>query len=273
MFFLLLLLTPIFCPLSVVGPIFLDIISFVRRARSESRYDRPKGFDEIEKLAKPGAERIPLHFLAACREAEVPDRYICLLAHLLLANTWPSDVDESSRASKAREVARYLVTVLLQSTIHIDLILFSIDDIPHADELSWTVIELIWQYNCNVMLLLASRPVKGTDMNISPVFWDHLFAQRAKEGNFHFLELKALTRDNLEQLVKKYAMENMTSSLSNDAMSAIAKDVFVQSGGMPQLATQLLDRKFSNLSGSRNSSQSPKPNGAKKVSLFAIICV
>jgi Holliday junction resolvasome RuvABC ATP-dependent DNA helicase subunit len=111
------------------------------------------------------------------------------------------------------------------------------------------------------MFLLASRPVAATDMSISPLFWERLFDQGVKEGNVLSLELSAMTKENLEQLVKKYAVQK-ESALSNHALSTIAKDTFVQSGGMPQLAAQLLDRKFFDTS----EESSLRPKVPKKVS-------
>lgn len=246
----------------MLGPLCLDILAFVRRGKNESKYDQPKGFDEIAKLARPGAEQAPFRILGACRDADVPDYYIRLICRLLLTNTWPPEADDATRDAETREVARYIVSFLLQSTIHLDLILLAIDDIPHSDEISWAVVEFVYRYGCNFMFLLASRPITGEDMNIDVNFWEQLFTCDIKEGNMIHIELEALTQTELELLVQEHAKKNSAEI----AAGRVAKEVFVQSGGMPQLASEILDRKFSAMSG-QNKKCSPKPNTAKKVSL------
>lgn len=246
---------------SVVGPLFLDILAFVRRDRDETKYKQPDGFDELAKLAKAGSENAPFQVLGACRDAEVPDMYIRTICHLLMAKSWPTEVDEDTRDSQITEVGRYLVTILLQSTIHLDFVALGIDDIPHADRLSWKVIELLHQYSCNFLLLMGSRPVVGADMNVDLRFWQQLNAKGEQEGNFLHIKLSALTKDDLENFVKKYSTRKKWDESVD--LDPIVKEVFVHSGGVPQLAAQILERKSARYTDKK---RSPKPNGARKVS-------
>eukprot|EP00797_Seminavis_robusta_P022824 Sro368_g127930.2 (2147) ;mRNA; r:15598-22595 len=252
-----------FQPLSVVGPLCLDILAFVRRDKDESRYKKPDGFNAIAALAKPGSEHSPFQILGACRDAEIPDTYIRPICSLLLNHSWPTEVGDCERDAQISEVARYIVTLLLQSTIHLDLVVWAVDDIPHADRGSWKVLELLHQYSCNFLLLMASRPVAGTDMNVDIQFWERLQDQGENDGSFAHLELRAMTRDDLDLLVRKFASSKGWDA--NVDFATITKEVFVQSGGVPHLAAQILERKSSRITGKGDSgSRSPKLNGNKK---------
>lgn len=249
----------------MVGPLCLDILAFVRRERNENMYKKPDGFDAIAKLAKVGSEHSPFQILGACRDAEVPDVYIRAICHLLLTQSWPTQVEDSARESQITEVARYIVTILLQSTIHLDFIALAVDDIPHADPLSWKVIELLHQYSCNFLLLMGSRPVVGADMNVDLLFWQQLNDEWKKEGSFLPLKLSAMTKTDLDLFVRKYAS---SKGWSDDLdLAAIAKDVFVHSGGVPQLAAQILERKSAKINGrSESPKRGTRRNGSKNVS-------
>jgi len=272
-------------PDSVAGPLCLDILAFVRRNNRESDYKKPEGFAEIAKLAKPGSEKAPLQILGACRDAEVPDAHICTICHLLLTHSWPTQSDESNRDAQTNEVARCLVTVLLQSTIHLDLIGWAVDDIPHADQLSWKVFELLHQYSCNFMVLMASRPVAGTDMNVDLQFWEQLHKEGKRDDVFLFLELKGMTKDEINLMVKRFAFTKEWHSSVD--LAATTKDVFVQSGkweirrlialfffcvlkflflqgGVPELAAQILERQSAKITGS-GTSDPHSPKGKSKV--------
>lgn len=258
-----LLNVPVFC--SVVGPLCLDILAFVRRERDESQYKKPDGFMEVAKLAKPGSEHSPFQVLGACRDADVPDVYIRAICHLLLTQSWPTQVDETARDGQLVEVARYIATILLQSTIHLDIIALAVDDIPHADRLSWKVIELLHQYSCNFLFLMGSRPVVGADMNVDLQFWQQLKGQGQTDGSFLHLELKAMTQEDLKLFVNKYA-SNKAWDRSLD-LAAIAKEVFVHSGGVPQLAAQILERKSARFMPKAGSPKGrPKRNNSNGVS-------
>ena len=218
---------------------------------------------DIAKLAKPGSEHSPYQILGACRDAEVPDVYIRAICHLLLTQSWPTQVDETARDGQLVEVGRYIVTILLQSTIHLDFIALAIDDIPHADRLSWVVIELLQQYSCNFLLLMGSRPVVGADMNVDLQFWQQLKSEGQKNGSFLHLELKAMTKEDLKLFVNKYAATKGWGQGFD--LDAIAKEVFVHSGGVPQLAAQILARKSSRCGSPKTR---PKRNGSNGVSCF-----
>ena len=255
---------------SVVGPLFLDMLAFVRRAKSEDSYRKPSGFNEIAMLAKAGSEKAPLQVLGACRDAEVPESYIRSICSLLIARSWPSEADEASREVQMKEVARYMVTILLQSTIHLDFVVWAVDDIPHADRLSWKVLELLQQYSCNFMLLMGSRPVVGSDMNVDLQFWEHLHGEGRQDGTFLPLELKAMTKDDLGLLVKRYAAKDDWHASTE--LSTVTKEVFVQSGGVPNLAAQILDKKSSRITGKSELKPRKSPVN-NKVSLYAVFLV
>ena len=238
------------------------MLAFVRRTNSEDSYKKPSGFDEIARLAPAGSEKAPLHVLGACIDAEVPDAYILSICSLLIARTWPMKDTEASQEEEMKEVARYMVTVLLQSTIHLDFVVWAIDDIPHADRLSWKVLALVHQYSCNFMLLMGSRPVVGTDMSIDLPFWNDLHGARKEDGTFLPLELKAMTKDELGLLVKRFAVKHDWDAGTD--LSAVTKEVFVQSGGVPNLSAQILDKKSARITG--KTELKSQTAGATKVS-------
>ena len=249
---------------SVVGPLFLDMLAFVRRTNSEDGYKKPAGFDEIARLAQSGSEKAPLHVLGACRDAEVPDAYILSICSLLIAQAWHNQDTAASREEEMKEVARYMVTVLLQSTIHLDFVVWAVDDIPHADRLSWKVLALVQQYSCNFMLLMGSRPVVGTDMSIDLQFWDHLHDAGRQDGTFLPLELKAMTKDEVGLLVKRVAVKDDWDASTD--LSVVVKEVLVQSGGVPNLAAQILEKKSSRITG--KSDVKPLTPESTKVSML-----
>ena len=246
----------------------------MRRNKDESRYKKIEGFSDIAGLARPESEHSPYQILGACRDAEVPDSSIRSICTLLLTHSWPKEINDFEHDDKISEVAQYIVTLLLQSTIHLDLVAWAVDDIQHADRLSWKVLELLHQYSCNFLLLMASRPVAGTDMNVDIQFWERLHDQGEKDGSFLHVELRAMTTDDLDLLVRKYAaIKEWDTSV---ALTTVAKEVFVQSGGVPHLAAQILEKKSAKISGNKLGERSPtknrKPNGFGEVRhCFAII--
>lgn len=254
---------PDFHMFSAVGPLLLDVLSFVRRSNNEEGYQAPPGFEETAKLAPSGKENIPSVLLGASRDAEVPDRYISMICHLLLTNSWPSDIDDEEQEVESQNVARYIASIFMKCTTSLDLIVWAVDDIPHADAMSWSVIELLYTHSCNLMMLMASRRVEGADMNVNLEFWDDLHAQNSSASeNFLRVECAALGQRDLNLLVEKMAEKQEPKWEGN--IRELSKEVFVQSGGIPRLAVQILERKLSHSAGKSAVRSEKKKKKSKK---------
>lgn len=116
------------------------------------------------------------------------------------------------------------------------LVCFAVDDVHVMDEMSWRVLQELFQTSVNLMIVGTSYTMSSATLRVSDFFWDELHDKYTKSGQFHTMELECLNKDEVLTMTMK------SLGLSRqEVTAALLNEVFVQSGGMPHFAKEILE--------------------------------
>lgn len=205
--------------------------------------------NETEKLAlkKSALKNEPVHLLKnlrkkrllcqltkICGEAKIPTRFVEIICGLVMTGSWTNADDKEKDAA-----TRYLANIFLRMALNFDLVMLAIDDISSMDRLSWEVLQHLYGYAHNLLVLGSSRPVNWKEQDIDEDFIQHLNTVGSSKGKFSSIVLQPLPRPEVDQLVAKYI-----GKPTKDVDEKIYQDVYNHSFGVPSMAMSILKKKY-----------------------------
>lgn len=180
-----------------------------------------------------------------CQEADVPCHYLEIICDLILTSNCfegSSGARCFSSISESNTITRFLVKIFLHCTLDFDLVLLILDDIANFDQMSWKFVELLYEHAHNLMIIATSMPMTGQEgTNMDPDFWEHLHDEGIESGQFREMRLSPMQQSDVEQLIA-HSLGKKESEID----PKISRDVYVQSGGMPHLASEILEKMCKN---------------------------
>lgn len=242
-------------PFGMISAILLDVLQFCKGWASDDRSVMSGGrsiqslnsFDWESLSERSGlsggtagtffsktAER--LSFI--CREMNAPPEFAELIGHHLLGFEIP--VTKKSKGQKSSETMKNLITfmkrVFLRCTQDATLVVIALDDVQNMDEMSWKVVQDIFETTGNILLICTKRPENECTLPIDVSFWKRLNDIHEKNQRFTLVTLDKLSEDEILQMIAK------TLGLqTKDISSKLRHNVFTQSQGMPHFANEILE--------------------------------
>jgi predicted ATPase len=211
------------------------------------------------------------HFYAACKRIEIPKEHISTIYSLVFHHVWPSNSDSESDTDTdsqsqdyqslsdvpsrllLEEIAKSIVSMFLQATVDFDILILGIDDLSLMDEVSWKVLQLLFEHACNVMIIGTSRPTTCKAINIDPGFWNYLFSEAVYIGRFMHIDLLPLRENDVRRLIIHY-LENSEEEADNNSNrdekkncseivgEQFSHEIYLQSGGNPRLVAGMIEK-------------------------------
>ena len=240
----------VFVPFSLARPIFLDILVYLQDLKDADQEGSTKGSDDSSSGIMNGslnsdANQSLADFVRTCEIADIPAVYIDLIARLIVTPNRSDplvedDVFSSTYSTAMNSIAHYLVTAFLQCTIACDLVVLALDDVAQMDSMSWKVVQLLLAHSQNLMIIGTKRPMsQNQEMKANPDWWQSLHRTEETDNTFREIELSPLQLSDVEALVA-----NSFDRKDIQIDPRISRDVFVQSGGMPHLASEIIENLY-----------------------------
>ena len=132
------------------------------------------------------------------------------------------------------EVVDFMVKVFNHCTSHADLTIVALDDMQYIDNLSWKVIQRIYERGENILFVCGSRPL-GSRIFTDDDFWKNLYGAQRQCGRFQELKIGPLNRVEVTQMIA-ISLSCKVEELDEQ----FAKDIFNHTRGMPHFANQAL---------------------------------
>jgi predicted ATPase len=156
----------------------------------------------------------------------------------LIFSTKLSDIgtwsDRSRKMSEWNAIARHLVTAVLHCTADFPLVLLALDDVSGMDEMSWKILQRLYQRANNLLVITTAR--NEFDLNINAEFWADLNEEGIESGRFRHLRMAPMKLEDVGLLACK-----RLGMLACDLDETLSKTVSCQSAGNPLLACEILD--------------------------------
>jgi len=214
-----------FVPFSVTRPLFLEILRYIN---DESEHpDTCSGphkstaeqddLREATSMYSEGSQSM-IHLVQILEVAEIPDQFIEILGKLILTRNRADVADgqtNSSYMAMMNSIAQYIVKAFLHCTIAFDLVLLVLDDVSNMDEMSWKVVELLYIYSHNT-LIIGTR-CQDDELKVDKQFWERLHSQDSSSEHFSELTLPPIEVEQLIANSLEQKRGNADSSLSHAA--------------------------------------------------------
>ena len=178
-------------------------------------------------------------FTFICRELNVPPEFMEVVGKRFLGirdgNKNDSATQSESPTLQIQSIVNFMADAFIRCTKHVNLVLLALDDVQWMDELSWKVVQTIFERAENVLTLCGSRP-PSSNLPLEPIFFSDLQGQYQKEGRY--LEISLAPFEDSE--VKEMIADTLNIKL-DEVDTSFIHNVFTTSGGMPHYISYILD--------------------------------
>jgi predicted ATPase len=133
-------------------------------------------------------------------------------------------------------IVSFLVNAFIRCTEHSDLVLLSLDDVQELDEMSFKVVQGIFERGQNVLILCGSRPPSSYQLAIDPSFWTALHGSFSDMKRFVEIDLPPLTECEVRDFIA--VSLDLAPCEINDKFS---QSIFTVTGGMPHFLSECIN--------------------------------
>jgi hypothetical protein len=196
-----------------------------------------------------------------CRELEMPPSFIeHALQSLLGGEGAGKNGEEQVRVNPPSEkmMVSFMARAFRICTQDSKLVVMALDDLHHADELSWKVIREIFETVQNVLIIGTSYPSTACKPKVEPEFLETLNHAHKDDGRYVSMALGSLDKEEVTSMIMK-TLGLQRKEVKGDLLDGVS----IQSGGMPHFVNEILehikrqmsvdvDFEISDVSGARN---------------------
>lgn len=174
---------------------------------------------------------------ALCNEIGASPEFAQLVGqHLLKLNLRMIGGSDKLEHEKKASLATQMADVILRCTRNADLSIIALDDVQFADDMSFEVVQKLFESGLNLMIVCASRPLSEYKLAMDNGFWDRLNNDYVFTGRYLPVVLNPLNEPEMRKLIAR------TLGLPNEDVSEqLLKSTLAQTGGIPQMASVLLE--------------------------------
>ena len=177
--------------------------------------------------------------LVPLKQLDAPPEFMDVVGRKLLGlkERHPNELtSKSGKAPDLQKIVDFIADAFIRSTKHLYLVSLCLDDVHYLDEMSWRVVQAIYERGKNVLMLLGSRPPISNPLSIDRTFWDNLHGKYTDEGRFSQLQLGPLSESEVQTLTAAalgQSVDEIDDKFIKSAMST--------SGGIPHYLSCVLD--------------------------------
>ena len=175
-------------------------------------------------------------FRFICEELSAPPEFVEVVGRRLLGirdkNMHSSAVSGTPNLDK---IVDFLADAFIRCTKHADLTLLALDDVHELDEMSWRVVQTIWERG-NVLVLCGSRPPATNPLAIDTSFWEELHNAYSKSDCYVEFNLQPLTESDTRALIAS-SLEVEPKEISD----SFSRNLLIASGGLPHFLSYAID--------------------------------
>jgi len=167
-------------------------------------------------------------FLYICEQLHAPLEFVEVVGKRLLGIKNLVNAHVASGTPNLDSIVDFLADAFIRCTKHVDLVILALDDAHEMDQMSWKVVQTIFERGENVLTLCGSRPPSTNPLAVDPGFWADLHDSYLKKGRFVEIDLQPLSEGEVRDLIA------VSLNLSvKEIDSSFWLNIFNTTGGMP----------------------------------------
>ena len=177
-------------------------------------------------------------FRFICQELNAPSEFVEVVGKrfLGLRERNANNSAASAKLPNLQKIVDFMADAFIRCTKHVHLVFLALDDVQWMDEMSWKVVQAIFERGGNVLTLCGSRPPSSNPLSVDPKFWSDLQGQFQKDGKYSELSLVPFSEYEVGEMIATTLEVEV-----NEIDTSFSRDVFTTSGGMPHYLTYVLD--------------------------------
>jgi class 3 adenylate cyclase len=176
-------------------------------------------------------------FRFICEELNAPPEFIEVVGKrfLGLKNAGGSSAG-GNQVVELDKIVNFMADAFIRCTKHAELVVFALDDVHWMDEMSWKVVQAIFERGRNVLTLIGSRPPSANPLLVDKSFWSELQSTYRDDGRFQEISLEPFNELEVQEMI------SLQLDIRIDEIdSSFWKNVFITSGGMPHYLSYALE--------------------------------
>jgi hypothetical protein len=176
-------------------------------------------------------------FRFICRELNAPPEFVELVGKRFLGIRDENDLSTQyhSTTPQIEKIVDFMADAFIRCTRHANLVLLALDDVQWMDELSWKVVQTIFERAKNVLTLCGSRS-PSSKLTMNPIFFSDLQGRFQEDERYHEISLAPFN----ESEVKEIIAETLRIRL-DEVDASFSRNIFTTSGGMPHYLSFIID--------------------------------
>lgn len=177
-------------------------------------------------------------FQRICDELNMPAPFVDYSLRELLGVDLADVGPRSSQMTppSMKEMVDFLARAVRLCTREAKLVIIALDDIHHADEYSWKVIEQLFLAENKILFIVAMDSLSTERLKVNDKFWNDLYDRHQSEDRFVPIKLGCLTRPEITSMVMK-TLGLRRKNVPEDFLDGLA----IQSGGLPYFVNEVLE--------------------------------
>ena len=175
-----------------------------------------------------------LRFVA--NDMDAPPGFMDIVGYHLLGietSSFGTEEEKGIGATSLEDIVKYMARAFVRCTSHADVVVLALDDVHLMDELSWRVVQSIFEQGRNILIFCAAT--SDQDVRLDEIFWERLRGTYRGQSRYHELELSPLDQDDIGKLIAKILG---CTDLQIDP--ALSKEIHRQYHGLPAFASQIV---------------------------------
>ena len=219
-----------------------SFISNDRRSDGTGMTNSSRSWGSHDGVSISAKSRIADRLSALCNEFNAPPEFAELVGQHLLQidlqshlNAGEKDKNNDDKRTNI-SLVNFVCRAFLRFTQDADLVVIALDDVHLADEISFKVVQELFETGSGVMIICTSRPLSTYKLAIDDAFWERLQTEHVSTGRYVPLKLSRLDGTETKTMIAK------TLRIKEDEISErLLKTIFAQSTGIPQFAHVLIE--------------------------------
>jgi len=176
-------------------------------------------------------------FRFICEELNAPPEFVEVVGKRLLGLKSSGGVSNTGGSPPDLDkIVNFMADAFIRCTKHADLVLLALDDVHWMDEMSWKVVQQIFERGQNVLTLIGSRPPSTNPLMVDKTFLSELQNTYRDEGRYLEISLQPFNETEVQQMIALALGIEV-----NEIDSSFWRNVFTTSGGMPHYLSYALE--------------------------------
>ncbi|KAL7495786.1 hypothetical protein ACHAWT_004250 [Skeletonema menzelii] len=235
-------------PFSLFRSIFKDLLRQIQQDDEASMNSSKEGSDfEIDKewdslslqshstkssLMSNDATR----FRYVCEELNAPPEFAEVVGKRLLGLKSTAGPSTAGKPPDLNKIVNFMADAFIRCTKHADLVLLALDDVHWMDEMSWKVVQEIFERSDNVLTFCGSRPPSTNHLEVDEKFWSELHGAYKEEGRYLEINLGLFSETDALEMIAYHLDVSV-----EDIDGSFLRNLFTSSRGMPHYLSYVLE--------------------------------